>query len=50
MGGEVGDDDELMSDIARGGISMQPLTKQEGRSCTVTAFAVSKSWSRMFKS
>ena len=50
MSCEVGDDDQLMSDIARGEISMQPLTKQEGRSCTVTAFAVSKSWSRMFKS
>ena len=42
--------DELMSDIAQGEISTQPLTEQEGRSYTVTALAVSKSWSRMLGS
>ena len=47
---EYSSDSTLMSDIAHSEASMLPLTKQEGRSCTVTAFAVSKSWSRMFKS
>ena len=40
-------DDEVMSDIALGEVSMLNLTKQERRSYTVTALAVSKDWSRM---
>ncbi len=44
------DGDELMSDTARCEVSVQPLTEQGRRSCTVTALAVSKNWSRMLGS